>query len=98
MAAGLFSSTELIRQALENKRLYNPITNGPNRANPTLPRDRDNCVSLLVRGPCWSVGLHRDNDLVRSRADDRSTDRADSEHLGRDHRFVSILAGRIFFL
>src|SRR5205085_9483625 len=55
-------------------------------------------VPLLLGRACRRIRLHRGHDLVRVERHLHSADRARPQHSrGRD-RFVSILAGRIFFL
>jgi hypothetical protein len=41
-----------------------------------LSRRRADRVSVFIGGPCRCVGLHRNHDTVRARADDYSSDRA----------------------
>src|SRR5438046_5185010 len=61
-----------------------------------FPRRRVDRVPLFISGPCRCIGLHRDYDAVRARADDYSSDCAGAQHSGCVHWRVPILARRTF--
>src|SRR6266404_7803147 len=70
------------------------IENGYNPHHPSFPRDRTDRVSLFIGRPRRCVGLHRDDDLVRNRANRYPSDGAGAEHSCSVNRHVSILACR----
>ena len=67
---------------------------GHDAAHPSFSRDRTDRVSLFIGRPRRCVGLHRDDDLVRNRANRYPSDGAGAEHSCSVNRHVSILACR----
>src|SRR5207244_2061909 len=67
---------------------------GHDASHPSFPRDRTDRVSLFISRPRRCVGLHRDDDIVRNRANRHPSDGACAEHSCGVNRHVSILACR----
>src|SRR5207237_4635384 len=70
------------------------IENAYTPHQPYFARDRTDRLSLFIGRPRRYVGLHRDHDLVRNRANRYPSDGAGAEHSCSVNRHVSILACR----
>src|SRR5947207_399669 len=67
---------------------------GHDASHPSFPRDRTDRVSLFIGRPRRCIGLHRDDDVVRNRADRHPPNCTCAEHSCGVNRHVSILACR----